>query len=482
MIGRGHIDVSSVSGYSAGPYLIVAGLFLVMSHACPIGAGIAGFVTAACAVWAILLAATLEKGDVSSTTAPRKLRWSSSQILTRFRRITTSGRFISEIDGLRFIAIGTVVLFHIAVNLNIKSPVEFAIPQSGNIIAAIARPGFHGVELFFVISGFILAHPFASHYLKRKPPVNLKQYFLRRVTRLEPPYFFCLIIFFVVLVTATARSASDLYPHLLASLGYLHNVIYGEESAINNVAWSLEIEIQFYLLVPLLAKIFAITRTVHRRALIIAVCILIILFQLLFITPGGRLSLSILNFLQFFLVGFLLADVYLTEWNEAPTSRWSWDLVSLVGWPALFYLWNSPELSRAITSFGTSPILPAVLFPIGTFFLYSAVFRGPLTNRIMTNQWITTIGGMCYTIYLFHNKLIGLIIGFTKGVVVGTSYTPNYLVQCLLVIPPMLVACALYFALIEKPCMRKDWPRRFMERVRSPLFKQREKVATPIPR
>src|SRR5512135_2587051 len=120
----------------------------------------------------------------------------SEKILSRFRRVTTSGNFISEIDGLRFIAIGTVVLFHLVVNLGIKSPVTYAIPSEGNLIVAVARHGFRGVELFFIISGFILAYPFASHYIKGARRVNLRSYFLRRVTRLEPPYFLCMILFF----------------------------------------------------------------------------------------------------------------------------------------------------------------------------------------------------------------------------------------------------------------------------------------------
>lgn len=394
----------------------------------------------------------------------------ASRLLSPFRRITSSGKFISEIDGLRFIAIGTVVLFHLVVNLGIKSPQAYALPAEGNILTGIALQGFHGVELFFIISGFILAFPFASHYLKQKEPVRLKQYFLRRLTRLEPPYLICMISLFVLLVLFNHKDANVLFPHLVASFFYLHNIVYGSENIINNVAWSLEIEVQFYMLVPILSLVFAVRDTFSRRATIVGVCALVILGRLLFIQDESRLHLTILAYLHFFLIGFLLADVFLVNWNENPAKGLRWDFVSLAGWVALFLVWNIPGNSQSLPWMSNQPVLSTIFFPLSAFFLYMAAFRGRYTNLILTNVWVTTIGGMCYTVYLFHNKLIGVLISLSKELVPFTSYTLNVLVQGALVLPPMLALCAVYFVLIEKPCMRKDWPKRFAFRLRTILF------------
>jgi peptidoglycan/LPS O-acetylase OafA/YrhL len=406
---------------------------------------------------------------------------SPKKFLKRFSRVTSSGKFVSEIDGLRFIAIGSVVLFHLAINLSIKAPATYAMPSEGNWLAAVARNGFHGVELFFIISGFILAYPFASHYLKGKGQVVLKQYFLRRVTRLEPPYILCMLLLFFLFIVTNRGTVAQLLPHVAASLVYLHNLVYGHESTINNVAWSLEIEIQFYLLVPLLSMIFIISNKFRRRCLITSVCLLSITSQLLFISPNGRSSLSILKFIHFFLIGFLLADIYLLDWKESPEHRLRWDLVSLVGWPLLFIVWNSPEVSQFSFSSGNDPVLAAYFFPLCAFFLYCAAFKGALTNRIITNPWITTIGGMCYTIYLFHNKLIGVIIGFTKDIAPTGDYSMNLLLQGLLVVPIMLIAAAVYFLLIERPCMRKDSPRRLLTKVQRISSQLARKVAATMP-
>jgi peptidoglycan/LPS O-acetylase OafA/YrhL len=405
----------------------------------------------------------------------------SERVLSRFRRVTTSGNFISEIDGLRFIAIGTVLLFHLVVNLSFKSPLLYPIPTEGNIIVAIARHGFRGVELFFIISGFILAYPFATHYIKGARKVGLKAYFLRRLTRLEPPYILCMILFFLLRVGFRGENAGELLPHLGASLIYAHNLIFGGESTINNVAWSLEIEIQFYILVPILSRLFAIRSTAVRRSVIVGICTVSIVHAWLFIGPDSILYLTIVRFLHFFLLGFLLADLFIVDWKEKPVKNYRWDIVTLLGWPALFIIWNMPGLSHLYVPWGRENALGALLFPPLAFFLYQSVFRGPITNRIMTNPWITTIGGMCYTIYLFHNQLIGIVALLTRNIAPFASYSLNITLQGLLVYPPVLLACALYFVAVERPCMRKDWPKRFAEAIRM-MVQRLSRKSNPVSR
>jgi peptidoglycan/LPS O-acetylase OafA/YrhL len=379
--------------------------------------------------------------------------------LSLFRRVTASGAFIPEIDGLRFIAIFAVVVFHLAAGLAIKSPAAYALSQNG-FVGTIAWHGFRGVELFFVISGFILALPFASHFLEGRPRVSLGQYFLRRVTRLEPPYLLAMMLLFLLQTVVRGRSAAQLWPHLCASLVYLHNLVYGTESPINNISWSLEIEIQFYLLVPLLSMLFAIRNKIARRAIITAVCAVSTALGWLFISPGDRAYLSILRFDHFFLIGFLLADIYLVDWKRRPTRSWVWDAISAVCWPALFYFWGAGAAER-------DPVLVTLLAPWAVMALYCAAFRGHLTNRVIVNTGITTIGGMCYSVYLLHNPALALLIDRTRSLAPSGIYGANLAVQLAICGPLLLIPCGAYFLLIEKPCMRKDWPRKAWQRLRA---------------
>ena len=370
----------------------------------------------------------------------------TGSLFRRFRRITSSGAFIPEIDGLRFVAISAVVMYHLSGYVVARGG-PFRGDASQSLAARTFEHGHYGVELFFVISGFILALPFASHALRDTKAVSLRKYFLRRLTRLEPPYVLSMLLFFAMLVVYVHQSAASLAPRLGASLLYSHSLIYGEYSAINPVAWSLEVEIQFYILVPLLAQLFAIRSTVLRRAVIVGLIATAQVCQAFLIPEASRVSLSVLNFMHFFLFGFLLADVYLVDWRSAPAPSHRWDAVSLAGWPLLPLLWTSESISRWV-------------FPPITFILYCAAFRGAWSRKVFSMPLITTIGGMCYTIYLLHYQIISFIGRYTVSRPVSTSFGVELLWQLAILGPVILLVCAIYFVMIEKPCMRPDWPGR----------------------
>ncbi|HZP17287.1 MAG TPA: acyltransferase [Terriglobales bacterium] len=382
----------------------------------------------------------------------------STWLLIRLSRETTSGRFIPEMDGLRFAAILMVVLYHVNGYLMAKTGSYEPRGEKSDWLCRAALVGSHGVELFFVISGFILALPFAAHYLAGAAPVNLRKYFLRRLTRLEPPYIITLLLL-TALTVWFSGSGGSLGPHFAASLFYLHNLIYGTQSKVIGVAWSLEIEVQFYLLVPLLTLVFAIRNAVVRRTLLVTLTLAATAAASRFAPYHPRLVLSLAGYLQFFLVGFLLADIFLLS-SEASRKSFYWDAATLAGWPLLFV-----ALQSRVTRLW--------LFPALVFVLYCAAFRGRVTNRFFSNRWITAIGGMCYSIYLIHYEVISAVARSTKTI--GQSLPgPVYLgLQFVLLGLVIVSVCGLYFVFLEKPCMRRDWPQRLWSRARR-LFPARE--------
>jgi len=387
--------------------------------------------------------------DATRAQPDEERRW--PDWLKHLRRRTTSGRFIAEVDGLRFIAIALVVFFHVHDYLTAKFRIPAGTAANEDWLDRFAATGHYGVHLFFIISGFVLALPFASHFLADRPPVQLRAYFIRRLTRLEPPYIIAMLAF-AAARALTGAAREPLLPHLLASLGYVHNIVYGVGSTINVVAWSLEIEVQFYILAPAMAIVFAVRDRWVRRGVIVAAAAAALAVQS-WLASAVWVPLSVVGFLQFFMCGFLIADLYVTDWKGKPSHSLWWDIVSLVGWPALALLWMQDAQYPA-------------LFLALAFLLFCAAFRGTITSRLLGIPAVATIGGMCYSIYLLHFPLISIIGRHTLLIGSARAQWVHLLIQTAIIVPPVLLVCGVYFALIERPCMERDWPQKLAARLR----------------
>jgi peptidoglycan/LPS O-acetylase OafA/YrhL len=381
--------------------------------------------------------------------AQRFYRW-----LLGFRRITSSTQYIPEVDGLRFIALACVFIFHVAGDIIRHSQANYKALMLGDQIFWFTQRGNFGVQLFFVVSGFVLALPFAKHYLLHGKAISLRKYLARRVTRLEPPYVVALILFLALKILGSRGSVGTLLPHFWASLFYVHNLIYSTPSDINFVAWSLEIEVQFYLLAPVFAFLFFRTRRNWLRRAILVIAVFVSASIPIFLPADPRIGLSLLGQLPYFLAGVLLADVYAVD--QQRSQRWWGDVVAVAaGLVIAVSLQNAWVL--------------AFVGPIAVFTAYLGALRSLFVRRFLSLGFIATIGGMCYSIYLLHNYIIACAGYVTEPLSSGWSFESRLALQCLLLAPLVLVGSGVFFKLIEQPCMRPDWPVRAIRSLRRVL-------------
>lgn len=361
------------------------------------------------------------------------------KLVSSLRRITSSGNYIPEIDGLRFIAI-----FFVVVMAHGGTYITNTVLQSedkSSFLYTFLLEGVSGVSLFFIISGFILSVPFAKEKLLQQQPVQLKQYYWRRVTRLEPVYIITLIIYFIFRVYFLRHETfSELLPHFFASLFYVHNIVFDDHSLVNGVAWSLEVEIQFYLLMPLLALLYTIKNTTLRR----------ITLLILIITGAAYSYLhqyNIANILDkgcYFLGGMLLADLYVTDNKNYDSGLYA---------------------AAGLVCFTSSLFIPAyytsVWFCIGKLFLMMGYFYWGIKNKALKKLLrftpFTIIGGMCYSIYLLHPGVIGLLMYSIATFQFSENICINGGIHLLITIAAILTVSAVFFVLVEKPTMKKEW-------------------------
>lgn len=366
--------------------------------------------------------------------------------LKSFRRITSSNSFIPEIDGLRFIAIITVVFLH--TNTNFKRVYADSIPSDylNSWIDTLFKTSGIGVDIFFTISGFILGLPFAKYYLLGERKVNIKNYFIRRLTRLEPPYLISLFILFVSYIVVFNESWIAMLDNLLASIFYSHYLIYGEWNPINPVTWSLETEVQFYILAPVISFLVFV-KNVNLRRFLIPAAIVLLDVTVPYMTSSlseYHLNKSIINYLHSFLVGFAFVDLYLFGLEKIKKSY----LLDILGCVAFVVIYSfHPDSVK----------YERLFFDMAVFVLFISVFKGKVFNYIFTREFIVVVGGMCYTIYLLHYPVLFVVMKyFSKLHIAG--FVPNIIANFVVAIVALLAVSAVFFKLVEQPCMDKNWP------------------------
>jgi peptidoglycan/LPS O-acetylase OafA/YrhL len=373
-----------------------------------------------------------------------------TKIGRHLRRTTTSGRFIPEIDGIRFVAIASVVVFHLNGYLVARSSMHAGCRS--NWLAGLAATGHCGVHLFFMVSGFILALP----WLAVGSPPRLRTYFLRRFTRLEPPYFVSLVVITLAYYLTRHPPRGELVRQFLASTVYLHSTIFGKLFHPNCVTWSLETEIQFYMLLPILALTILKAAPAIRRAALLALLVLGCCVAYA-VRDSMRLSVSLMGTSHFFVAGILIADLH-GGWSHQERS-FRWDLLGLAG----FVLVPIVDLRWA-----SIPLLPALSL------IFIGALRGPVIRRALSNPLIVTIGGMCYTIYLLHYPLVAFIGPRVFTIGERFAYPLYSSIQLALVGTLMAAPIVVFFVCVERPCMDPDWPKRLRLRMFKPSAPQTE--------
>lgn len=390
------------------------------------------------------------------------------KILNRFQRITSSGSYIPEVDGLRFLAIISVVMYHIrgAFIDYVENHQHYSTKLEDSKVYPLLENGHQGVEIFFAISGFILAYPFVRHYRYNGKSISLKDFYLRRVTRLEPPYILSLCMLFVIALVVRNISFSSLLPNFLASLFYVHNILYDGLPRVSAVTWSLEVEVQFYLLTPLLMRIFVLPKT-FTRGLLTAIIIAMPFFQNFFVTQTNWLY----KFFQYFAVGILLADLYLDKTSILHKANTKF--ISIAGVVALVLLLSvDGHVSANLSSYAAygKTFFQKLLFPFLILAFFIIVMGNNLWKHLFSYKLITVIGGMCYSIYLLHRTVMSLFDKWIYNTVHSGNILLDYVTSFIILSVCIVIVSSIFFILVEKPCMEKNWYKRIFSKRRAELL------------
>jgi peptidoglycan/LPS O-acetylase OafA/YrhL len=359
-----------------------------------------------------------------------------SRFLQKFKRITTSTYYQPEVDGLRFVALFMVVgIMHIPHYLNDIFYGHTWI--TGKYWRTFVTDGGIGVALFFVISGYILSLPFAQQHLRNGRKINIRHYYLRRLSRLEPPYLVILSLLLLAEVYVVKKIALDAaLPHFLASVFYVHNFVYKDASTILPLAWSLEVEVQFYIMAPVFCCIYLIRNRLVRRLIM-----LVVIFWGLFYWYGDWSVPHLLKYIHFFVGGMLLTDLYVSDSIRIPLGKFPrvWALLLIAG--LIFF--------TSQTGF-----VFYILKMTSMFVLFALILSNESVKSFFSNQWLVIIGGMCYSIYLLHQAIISFIGKIIMNSGINYENRGYALLFIIFFTVSIVIPSSIYFLFIEKPFMK----------------------------
>jgi peptidoglycan/LPS O-acetylase OafA/YrhL len=324
-----------------------------------------------------------------------------------------------------------------------------------------------GVSLFFFISGYIISYPFLS----ARPP-RLSSFYKRRLLRLEPPYIVVMLGCFAVLSMGYSPinapnfdfTSAPLWQSLVASLTYSHSFIFGDHPKLNPPTWSLEREVQFYLLAPFLLRMYLQIKNQDRRIYCWGILglALLILGQIIDGAFDWHRAIrhSLLEESYGFVLGILVCDysVAAQPFTQVVRPRYDWGL--LIGCAGLLFT-GSIQADVAAgegvlnTVFG---ILNMILRAACILLVFFGASRGRVGRAVLGSPYIALIGGACYSIYLLHVPVMHAGAIVLAHIVRPTSLAQAWVVSWVVLIPLSIAAGMIFYVTVERPCMRADWP------------------------
>tara|TARA_B100000787_G_scaffold164130_1_gene146487 strand:- start:2098 stop:4119 length:2022 start_codon:yes stop_codon:yes gene_type:complete len=300
-----------------------------------------------------------------------------------------------DIDGLRAIAVISVIFYHAEQSIkNFK----------------ILPGGFVGVDIFFVISGFLITSIILKE-LKETKKFSFVSFYIRRVKRIMPVFLLVFITTFpFIWLFFIPVSFVDYSKSLFSSLFFLSNYhfyfsgeLYDAENSLLKPlmhTWSLSIEEQFYVVFPLLLFVcFTFLKNHLSKIIFFTICISFLF--MIFIFQKNE-SLAFFSFFSRFwelMCGSLIAVL---NYNKKETYGLSNNIYSLIG---LIFLFFSVFFFNDNTNF---PYYSTSIPVIGTSLIIYFNNKENLIYKILSLKFLVYLGLISYSLYLWHYPVFAI--------------------------------------------------------------------------
>lgn len=385
-------------------------------------------------------------------------------------------RRFHELDGLRAVAILLVLAFHSWFFLQFALPDKTHFATYSQTIPAFlgfVRRGDVGVDIFFVLSGFLLSWQLFTER-RSQGRFAAGRYYARRVFRIYPLYLVALTI---------VALGGGLRLGMLGNV-FAYNIWLDPLSIVIPWTWSLSVELEFYLVVPLLILL---ARSLRRAVVLaLALAVLSVVWSLMVLVQNPVLAeMSLIDLevadaradlviyyrdlyaampvrLTQFGAGILAAYLSVYKSGCLPSvPRAAKVVLSLVavagiGLPG-FYNPYAPQSESGEIALLAHVVFERVLFGAAIAILIFAMAEGglPGLRRLLSARWLEPVARFSFSIYLFHPVFVGAAIWLLTGGVPQDSIPAFWplVVFCLALAASMALGFATWYA-IERPAIR----------------------------
>ncbi|HEX4483664.1 MAG TPA: acyltransferase [Solirubrobacteraceae bacterium] len=375
-------------------------------------------------------------------------------------------------DALRGIAALLVVLLHVGVfSLSWKHGPGFVVTSESPellrpVWGVLARPltlARGGIYIFFALSGYLLTRSFLASYTIGTPLPSIARYARNRVLRIVPAFW---VVTTVYMLWQHGWRGSGI-GGVAAVYAFAQNYHFSAAANVIPQAWTLDIEIAFYVLIPIAALLALAAarrfRSTPRQRLWAVLAVLIVAFaaSVYLKARAGNLTWNTYNLAQYlfaFLPGVALAAI---EPFAAPRLR----ATQAGRWLAWAALGASVAL---IAAFVSLPVSEQALRVVCVSLACGALLAAPLALqwstggcwRVLDNRVMHWLGERSYGIYLIHLTLMMHVLGWVG---LGYGVKATFWLTLLITTSLTLVAADLSWRLIERPALQRRLPWRRAE-------------------
>ncbi len=323
---------------------------------------------------------------------------------------------IPQLDGLRGLAIGMVLLYH-----------HFGRPGLGSTgiyrtIAWTLHLGWAGVDLFFVLSGFLIGGILIDN---QNSPNYYRTFYLRRAFRILPLYIILLLSYILALQT---NFVPLMLKYRLPSWSYLvfaQNLMmvrYSHEYASGfrlfefgaswmTATWSLAVEEQFYVILPLIVRRLSMRAVKHVAVAMILLAPVTRLFSFYIGGPRGFTAAYVLMPCRIDALGFGLLAAILWREKRIPRIRWLLAAIPFLVWGLCKYtVYSGMALKLSLSGYSVTAACGFVLL-----LLCLSCPRRSVLYELLVSRMMVTLGNTSYCLYLWHSVIAGILFHFVLG-------------------------------------------------------------------